>query len=256
MGASRWSVGLALAAVVLAAASWRHIAAGNTAIPEARPAQRSAAAPRPWLRPVARARSARPIFAGRPLEGGPVAPAREETRRGSFRSGASRVAGAAAGPSPPPASSAALGPAAPARRPERTGELVSLEREAADRALGERLVDPASVESRVDALEPQPGETPEDFAQRVDATREGLLSDELLLQWRLSEIYKGTLYPYGFPLQETVVATERQWIAALPPEDRAALLRIVSESWQPTRPRPRFASPNSGFVWRGGRPGS
>ena len=137
----------------------------------------------------------------------------------------------------------------------RSGELVGLEREAADLALAEGLVDSEALDAAVAELRAAPGESPSDFERRADALREGIASSELLVQQRLAELYEATVYPYGFPVEQVVVPQERQQIGALPPEDRAALLRRVLEGWAPTRPTPRFEAPESGLVWRGGTPG-
>jgi len=132
---------------------------------------------------------------------------------------------------------------------------VTLERDATELAVAEGLLDPEALEATVASLEPAPGESPDALARRGAALREQLASSELLVHHQLSELFSGTVYPHGFPVEQVVVPQERQLVGQLPPEERAARLRVILDGWQPTRPEPRFESPESGLVWRGGTPG-
>jgi hypothetical protein len=107
----------------------------------------------------------------------------------------------------------------------RSAELVGLERDASNLAEATGLVDRDAIEAQLAAIEEIPGETDEDFARRLDAERERIGSDEILVQRRLGELYATTVYPLGFPVERAVAATERQWIRELPQNERAILLR-------------------------------
>jgi hypothetical protein len=128
----------------------------------------------------------------------------------------------------------------PAQEDRRSSSLVGLEREAA------RLVEASDfageVDARVAALEPIPGEPADAFDRRREAFRERLGSESFLLARRLRDLYAGVVYPLGFPV-EMVVAQERGWIEALPPEDREVMLRLALEEREeraPERTEPRF----------------
>jgi len=191
----------------------------------------------------ARMRASRPATVAPALA---PAPARREPREPRATR---RVVSAAA--RPPETASRRI---APPPADVRSGELVGLEREAAELAASEGLVDLAALDAAVAALEPAPGESPTDFARRADALRESLASSELLVQHRLSELFESTVYPHGFPVEQVVVPQERQLIGSLPQEERAALLRGILEQWEPAPAQPRFEPPESGRVWRGGTP--
>lgn len=131
-------------------------------------------------------------------------------------------------------------PAPAPREDRRSASLVGLEREAA------RLVEAsdfaAEVDARVDAVEPLAGESPDGFERRRAELRERLGSESFLLARRLRDLYAGVVYPLGFPV-ETVVAQERGWIEALPPEDREVMLRVALEDREDRaleRAEPRF----------------
>ena len=82
------------------------------------------------------------------------------------------------------------------------------------------------------------------------------MSQEFLLQYRLSQLFQSTTYPPGFDLERDVVGPERQRVAALPPEDRATEIRNALESWEPGRASPRFeGAPDPALAWQIGQPG-
>lgn len=173
----------------------------------------------------------------------PVAPAMRPSTPADRRYGESRasatVAPPGAGPpAPSPETTPSYGLSLP--RDERSAELVGLEREAADLAESNALLDPDDVEARLAQLERLPGETSDDFARRLEVARERILTDELLLQQRLGELFETTVYPPGFPVERAVVTVERQLIGQLPPEDRAASLRLALEDDVIGRAEPRF----------------
>lgn len=122
-------------------------------------------------------------------------------------------------------------------------ELATLERAAADLALRSELVDEARVEAQLEALEPLPGEGQAAFEERLALERERLLSDEVLLQYRLANWYASVVYPHGFPVVSLVEQPERQLVGMLPPDAKAQELRFVVDNWEPKRPKPHFAPP-------------
>jgi hypothetical protein len=160
-------------------------------------------------------------------------------------------AAVAAEPGTSPAELAAAPPA-----PPRPPEVVSLEREALRSlsALPREDADAlaAEIEAELAVLEPEPGESPRAFEERREDARGRLVSDELLLRARLAELYAQQVYPHGFPAERIVASMERQLVQALPAVDRAAALRQLAEGRPPARPPPRFESPASGLIYRGG----
>jgi hypothetical protein len=146
--------------------------------------------------------------------------------------------------------------AAPTPEPERrSGELVSLEREAAQLAEAAALLEPDALEQRLAELPRMAGEAEAARRRRLDEERERLLSREFLLQYRLAQLYRSADYPPGFDLERDVVGPERQRIAELPPQDREIEIRHALESWQPGRATPRFeGAPDPALAWQIGLP--
>src|SRR5262249_47320853 len=116
---------------------------------------------------------------------------------------------------------------------------VGLERDAVDAAESGDLLDRDEVEAQLAKLHRAPGESPRDFAERVDATRDRIWSNELLVQSKLDELYGSGTYPAGYQI-DALVAQERQMVEQMPPEDGAERLRIVLEVFEPHRPAPTF----------------
>jgi hypothetical protein len=170
-------------------------------------------------------------FAGRRL-GPPPPAAAPEAPRGAPPAAAAQPRPGAEQPAPPPPPARSFAPA-----------LATLEREAAGRALAGRLVDEETLEARLAALAPGPGESRRAFEERVAVERERILADEILVQQRLALAYANVVYPAGFPVASVVEAQERQLVAALPPEGRAEELRWALDHGDGVRAEPRFAPP-------------
>jgi hypothetical protein len=199
---------------------------------ELAPRAREARAPR---RPESAAAIAAPAPARRPAPVAAHTPAEEEPLV----------------PSQPRAADPAPEPPEDRRSPT----LVGLEREAAALVEASGVVDPSATAARVAELEPVQGESPADFERRREALRERLGSEALLLERRLGELYDTTVYPIGFPLEQTVVAQERQWIGTLPAADRETMLRNALEERELKRAEPQFEPPESGRYWQAEPPG-
>jgi hypothetical protein len=143
----------------------------------------------------------------------------------------------------------------PPREDRRSPTLVGLEREAAALVEASGVVDPSAIAARVAELEPGLGESPADLERRREALRERLGSEALLLERRLGALFDTTVYPIGFPLEQTVVAQERQWIGTLPAADRETMLRNALEERELKRAEPQFEPPESGRYWQAEPPG-
>jgi hypothetical protein len=215
--------------VLSAALGWAATCSGVASEPRA--AAQSGPAPRRFEPHPGRSAGVR--FAGRLLE--PRAPEAAE-----------------AGAAPPRATP----PPAPTPEPERrSGEFVSLEREAAQLAREASLLEPDALEKRLAELPRAAGETEGERRRRLDEERERLLSREFLLQYRLAQLYRSAEYPPGFDLERDVVGPERQRIAELPAQDRELEIRHALESWQPGRASPRFeGAPDPALAWQIGLP--
>ena len=154
---------------------------------------------------------------------------------------------------------AAKPPDLPAAEPigedRRSPSLVGLEREAAGLAEAGGLLDPVQVEARLASLSRGAGESAADFARRVEARRDRLGSEALLLERRLAELYETTVYPIGFPVVQVVEAQERHWVASLPDADREEMLRNTLAEREVRPAEPRFETPESGRYWQGALPG-
>jgi hypothetical protein len=155
-----------------------------------------------------------------------------------------------AGSEPP-----ALPAAEPIREDRRNPSLVGLEREAAGLAEAGGLLDPVQLEAHLASLPRGAGESPADFARRMEAQRDRLGSEALLLERRLAELYETTVYPIGFPVEQVVAAQERQWIASLPDADREEMLRNALTEREVRPAEPRFEAPESGHYWQAAPPG-
>ena len=220
------------AAVTLLFAALGWVVAGRGAIPEPRLAATPAPAPQRVDGPPARPAGVR--FAGRLLEVPSDASSRD------------------------PAASSVPAPRRPEERPEpetRSAELVGLEREAARQAEAASFVDLEAIEAALAGMPHLPGEGEAELGRRLDGERERLMSDEFLLQYRLSQLFESTTYPPGFDVERDVVAPERQRVAALPAEDRVTEIRNALESWEPGRASPRFeGAPDPALSWQIGLP--
>jgi hypothetical protein len=149
-----------------------------------------------------------------------------------------------------PAPVGAEPPAPPAPPRARSGELASLEREAAGLAVARELVTPEELEAGLAELTRAPGETLEAFERRVEEERERLESEAFLLHYRLAALFRSTRYPQGFDVIGQVVDMERRSIEALPAEVRTQEIRNALESWEPERAHPVFdAAPDPALAW-------
>jgi len=154
---------------------------------------------------------------------------------------AAQVGDADAGAVPAVGAGPALAPASDPPVDRRSSELVGLERDAADLASGSGLVDVDALDAQLASAPRRPGEGDAEWERRIEVERERILSEEVLVQRRLVELFEGTVYPLGFPVEQVVAAQERQWIRDLPGEDRAILLRqALEDEREPARAEPRY----------------
>lgn len=85
----------------------------------------------------------------------------------------------------------------------------------------------------------------------ADDARRAAFADALLIAAIEQDVYRGTLFPIGFPAETRTRADATSRVGAMDPAMRLALLESVLAQPVSAPVAPRFETPESGLVWEG-----